>query len=91
MSIEYTRHTLQDIEIKLHEARRRLEGMLAVSKFGVIPKDNELVELHTDLVNMVAMLSDYYIQYLNNFKNIEEIVIEEPKSNIIPLFPNKED
>ena len=93
MSLEYTKYSLQDIEIKLHESRRQLEALLSKLKYGVMPTDEELVNLHTDLVNMVALLSDYYIQYLNNFKNIEEVVLEEPEpeSNVVPLFPNKED
>ena len=93
MSIQYTKHTLTDIETKIHDARRKLESMLRYTKMGVIPGDKEVTDLHTDLVEALTLLSDYYIRHLNNFEDVEEIELktEEPPSNIVPLFPNKED
>ena len=96
MSIDYTRHTLTDIEIKIHDARRKIEKMIGLSRLGVIPGDTEITELHTDLVESLSQLSDYYIHHVNDFKDIEdieeiELKTEIPKTNIVTLFPNKED
>ena len=93
MSVDYTRHTLNDIEIKIHDARRKIEKMIGLSKLGVIPGDKEITELHTDLVESLSQLSDYYIHHVNDFKDIEEIELktEISKTNIVTLFPNKED
>lgn len=93
MSLYYTKTTLQDVEIKIHDARRKIEQMLSLAKLGIIPAEDEVVKLNTDLIAATTMVADYYIQLLNNFEEseIEEIVLEskEPESNVVPLFPNK--
>lgn len=94
MSLYYTKTTLQDIEVKIHDARRKIEEMISLAKLGVIPGDKEIVDLNHDLIDAVNQLTDYYINHINDFEdlenNIEEIVLETPETNVIP-FPNKED
>lgn len=90
MTAEHGDYTLKDVEVKLHDARRRLEGLLDLLKMDIpLPEDEIMAAVH-DLAEAHTIMLNYYLIYKNG-PITEEIVLGTP-DNVIE-FPNnkKED
>ena len=92
MKIEYTKRVFTDLQIKIHEARRKIDYLRELSSYGIIPQDDEVLAAHAILIEMTSDLTKYYAQMLLDFKDleIEHIEIEDVKSNVIPFKKREE-
>ena len=89
MSLEYSKQVFSGLEIELHDARRQIEHILTHLKYGSLPKDQEILKVHSNMVKMLSDITEYYSHHLNNFEKIEQIEIKAPDTNIIQ-FPGKD-
>jgi len=89
MTAEHGDYTLKDVEVKLHDARRRLEGLLELLKMDIpLPEDEIMTAVH-DLAEAHTIMLNYYLIYKNG-PITEEIVLETP-DNVIEFPGKKED
>jgi len=86
MTAEHGEYTLKDVEIKIHDARRRLEGLLELLKMDIPLPEDDMKEIEFDIAEAHRIMLNYYLIYKNG-PIMEEIVLETP-DNVIE-FPGK--
>ena len=80
MKYEHGNYTLKEIEIKIHDARRRVEGLLDLNRMDIPLPEDELENLVNDLAEAQRLMQNYYLMFKNG-PIVEEIVLEAPKTN----------
>lgn len=93
MKEHYAKSVFSDLQIKVHEARRRIDRMREMTTYGAIPTESEVVDLYSVMMDMITELSDFYANQILNFQNIEEIElgdVSETPSNVVPFKKREE-
>lgn len=83
MSID---QALTDIEIKLHDARRQLEGLIKLSKMDIPLPNEDIIELQRQISEMQRLVLNFYLAH----NRTETTVLETPQrpTNVVE-FPGK--
>ncbi len=85
MNIEYS---LKDVELKLHDARRQLEGLLELEKMGIKLPNDAIKKFQDYIIEINRLTINFYIAHQKgDIQKAEEITLETP-SNVLD-FPKK--
>ena len=72
-----------DLELKIHDARRKIEKLLGINRAGQSLPDNELEALASDLVESLQ----HFYDIRNGTEKVTDEIETEAKSNVVDIFP----
>jgi len=87
MTYETGEYTLTDIEIKIHDARRRCEGLLDLLKMDIPLPEDEIQNLSHELAEAQRILLNFYLVYKKDLATEEPPT--KPTDNVVEFPGNK--
>jgi hypothetical protein len=83
---EYNKLALKDLEITIHDARRKIEKLLDSDRAGQPLPQRELEGLASDLVQALK----YFYDIRNGADKVVEELAAKATDNVVEIFPKKD-
>ena len=81
----FMKYQLSDVEIKIHDARRRVEGLLNLIKMDCPLPEEEFQNLQHDLAEAQRLMINCYLEFMRSKEEEKETL------NNVVEFPNKKE